>query len=91
MNSIANGSFSLDKTGKPCRKWVKKSHLFKTFSGFKVDYVSYNGEDIKENTQPQQQQPPQQQEPKQQEINQSNDRDNSYDSPMTPVKEEVAV
>lgn len=89
MNSIANGSFSLDKTGKPCRKWVKKSHLFKTFSGFKVDYVSYNGEDIKENTQSQPQ--PQEQEPKQQEINQSNDRDNSYDSPMTPVKEEVAV
>lgn len=41
MNSISNGLYALDKSGKPCRKWVKKPTQFKTFSGFKVKYVSY--------------------------------------------------
>ncbi|KAK6456114.1 INO80 complex subunit Ies4-domain-containing protein [Scheffersomyces xylosifermentans] len=45
MNSISNGLYALDKSGKPCRRWVKKTTQFKTFSGFKVKYVSYKHKD----------------------------------------------
>lgn len=41
MNSINSGLYTLDKSGSPCKKWVKKPKSFKTFSGFKVKYVSY--------------------------------------------------
>jgi INO80 complex subunit Ies4. len=41
MNSISNGLYALDKSGKPCKKWVKKPTQFKTFSGFKVKYISW--------------------------------------------------
>lgn len=45
MNSISNGLYALDKSGKPCKKWVKKPTQFKTFSGFKVKYVTYKQKD----------------------------------------------
>lgn len=41
MNSIVSGAYTLDKTGAPCRRWVKKPTTFKTFSGFKMRIVSY--------------------------------------------------
>ncbi|ODV80814.1 DUF1711-domain-containing protein [Suhomyces tanzawaensis NRRL Y-17324] len=40
MNSITS-AYTLDKSGAPCKKWVKKPHQFKTFSGFKVKYIGY--------------------------------------------------
>lgn len=46
VNSI-NNSYSLDKSGKPCRKWIKKPREFKTFSGFKVEYISWRHEQEK--------------------------------------------
>lgn len=45
MNSISSGLYALDKSGKPARKWVKKPTQFKTFSGFKVKYISYRHKD----------------------------------------------
>ncbi|EGW34798.1 uncharacterized protein SPAPADRAFT_57870 [Spathaspora passalidarum NRRL Y-27907] len=47
MNSITSGLYALDKSGKPVRKWIKKPREFKTFSGFKVRYVSYQHKDGK--------------------------------------------
>lgn len=51
MNSINSGLYTLDKSGSPCKKWVKKPKSFKTFSGFKVKYISYVHKDeiVKEN------------------------------------------
>ncbi|CAI5758907.1 unnamed protein product [Candida verbasci] len=45
MNSIAQGTYALDKSGKPTRKWVKKPREFKTFTGFKVKYTVYQTKD----------------------------------------------
>ncbi|KAK6198699.1 INO80 complex subunit Ies4-domain-containing protein [Scheffersomyces amazonensis] len=47
MNSITSGLYALDKSGKPSKKWVKKTKQFKTFSGFKVKYVSFAHKDEK--------------------------------------------
>ncbi|KAI5966483.1 uncharacterized protein KGF55_000792 [Candida pseudojiufengensis] len=41
MNSINSALYALDKSGKPCKKWVKKQKQFKTFTGFKVNYSGY--------------------------------------------------
>lgn len=48
MNSITSGLYTLDKSGAPCRKWVKKPKSFKTFSGFKVKYVRYEHKSAKQ-------------------------------------------
>lgn len=40
INSVANGTYSLDKTSH-CRKWVKKPATFKTFSGFRMRILSW--------------------------------------------------
>ncbi|CAH6718323.1 hypothetical protein CLIB1444_01S04192 [[Candida] jaroonii] len=40
MNSIS-GTYTLDKSGKPVNKFVKRPRQFKTFSGFKVKYVTW--------------------------------------------------
>lgn len=45
MNSISSEHYLLDKSGKPTKKWVKKPHQFKTFSGFKIKYVTYRQKD----------------------------------------------
>lgn len=44
INSITSGQYSLDKSGKPAKRWVKKPRLFKTFTGFKVTCVSFKPE-----------------------------------------------
>lgn len=31
-----NPQYTLDRSGKPCKKWVRSQRLFKSFSGFKV-------------------------------------------------------
>lgn len=41
MNPIT-GNYPLDRSGKPARKWVKRQHQFKTFSGFKVQYEHWS-------------------------------------------------
>ncbi|CAK9438684.1 uncharacterized protein LODBEIA_P29080 [Lodderomyces beijingensis] len=43
MNNV-NSLYSLDKSGKPCRRWVKRPRSFKTFTGFKIDYNRYEPE-----------------------------------------------
>jgi hypothetical protein len=40
MNPVSTGHVSLDKSSR-AKKWVKKPRQFKTFSGFKVKYVTY--------------------------------------------------
>ncbi|KAK6464517.1 INO80 complex subunit Ies4-domain-containing protein [Scheffersomyces coipomensis] len=45
MNSISQGLYALDKSGKPSKKWIKKPRQFKTFSGFKVKHVSWEHKD----------------------------------------------
>ncbi|KAL6453822.1 hypothetical protein SBY92_005397 [Candida maltosa Xu316] len=45
MNSIASGQYALDKSGKSCKRWIKKPRQFKTFTGFKVTYVEYEPKD----------------------------------------------
>lgn len=45
MNSINSEHYLLDKTGKPTKKWVKKPTQFKTFSGFKIKYVTWRQKD----------------------------------------------
>ncbi|RCK61015.1 hypothetical protein Cantr_08724 [Candida viswanathii] len=45
MNSITSGQYALDKSGKPCKRWVKKPRQFKSFTGFKVTYVSFEPKD----------------------------------------------
>jgi hypothetical protein len=49
MNSITSGLYTLDKSGFPCKKWVKKPRTFKTFSGFKVKYICYTQNDKDKN------------------------------------------
>lgn len=44
INSITSGQYSLDKSGRPAKRWVKKPRLFKTFTGFKVTCVTYKPE-----------------------------------------------
>ncbi|CCE72600.1 Piso0_000187 [Millerozyma farinosa CBS 7064] len=41
MNSINGENYLLDKSGSPSSKWVKRSSQFKTFSGFKIKYVTW--------------------------------------------------
>ncbi|KAI3402441.2 hypothetical protein KGF56_004849 [Candida oxycetoniae] len=41
MNSINSALYTLDKSGKPCKRWVKKTKSFKTFTGFKMKYTVY--------------------------------------------------
>lgn len=41
MNSINPALYILDKSGKPCQRWVKKSKQFKSFTGFKMKYTKY--------------------------------------------------
>ncbi|KAK6869041.1 hypothetical protein K6H10_005290 [Candida tropicalis] len=45
MNSITSGQYALDKSGKPCKRWVKKPRQFKSFTGFKVTYVAFEPKD----------------------------------------------
>lgn len=45
MNSIASGQYALDKSGKPCKRWVKRPRQFKSFTGFKVTYVAFEPKD----------------------------------------------
>lgn len=40
MNSVSS-TFVLDKSGKPSNKFVKRPRQFKTFSGFKIKYVTW--------------------------------------------------
>lgn len=40
MNNI-NSTYALDKSGRPCRRWVRRPRQFKTFTGFKVLYIPY--------------------------------------------------
>ncbi|EGV62274.1 hypothetical protein PSN45_000995 [Yamadazyma tenuis] len=40
MNPIA-GQYSLDKSGKPVNRWMKRQTQFKTFTGFKVKYYTW--------------------------------------------------
>ena len=44
MNAITNNSASLDRTGKRVRKWTRKKHSFKTFTGFTVERVTWRTE-----------------------------------------------
>lgn len=46
MNSINSEHYLLDKSGNPTKKWVKKPAQFKTFSGFKIKYVTWRQKDI---------------------------------------------
>lgn len=39
MNTVT--AFLLDKTGKPCRKWVKQPRKFRTFTGYTVVVLDY--------------------------------------------------
>ena len=48
INSITSGQYSLDKSGRPAKRWVKKPRLFKTFTGFKVTCVTYKPENSAE-------------------------------------------
>ncbi|KAI5953606.1 hypothetical protein KGF54_002978 [Candida jiufengensis] len=41
MNSINSALYTLDKSGKPCKRWVKKQREFKSFTGFKMKYTRY--------------------------------------------------
>ncbi|KAI5949656.1 hypothetical protein CANMA_005463 [Candida margitis] len=45
MNSINPALYVLDKSGKPCRRWVKKQKQFKSFTGFKMKYTAYEGKE----------------------------------------------
>lgn len=44
MNTVTNTSASLDRTGKHVRKWTRKKHTFKTFTGFTVERVTWRTE-----------------------------------------------
>lgn len=45
MNSINSEHYLLDKSGNPTKKWIKKPTQFKTFSGFKIKYVTWRQKD----------------------------------------------
>lgn len=45
MNSINPALYVLDKSGKPCRRWVKKQKQFKSFTGFKMKYTKYEAKE----------------------------------------------
>ena len=42
MNTVT--AAQLDKTGKPCRKWVKQPRKFRTFTGYTVVVLDYGTE-----------------------------------------------
>lgn len=39
--SANGGLLDLDKSGAPCKKWVKKSRSFKTFTGYSISVKVY--------------------------------------------------
>ena len=45
MNSINPALYVLDKSGKPCRRWIKKQKQFKSFTGFKMKYTKYDAQE----------------------------------------------
>ncbi|CUM66135.1 uncharacterized protein PRCAT00003792001 [Priceomyces carsonii] len=52
MNSINNDLYALDRTGKPSKRWVKRSAQFKNFTGFKIKYVRWKQKEIREPREP---------------------------------------
>lgn len=44
MNTVT--TTLLDKTGRPCRKWVKRPRPIKLFSGFKLSIMAFSTDEI---------------------------------------------
>lgn len=45
VNSASSEKYALDKTSRVSKKWVKRQAQFKTFTGFKIKYVTWKQKD----------------------------------------------